>query len=153
LFARAAEQLGSDPLVARRLRNYRAMHLLNEGDAKAALAELEKPLPTSALDNGGTAKTALEIDAVAARRLNADTKLGQQLSAESDELLPAEKAEILDAQALQLRGSALRLGGDLGGAADALRNADARVAAVRSGKVESIVWMRAQISGDLASIA
>ncbi len=153
LFARAAEQLGSDPLVARRLRNYRSMHLLNEGDAKAALAELEKPLPTSALDNGGAAKTSLEIDAVAARRLNADTKLGQQLGAESDELLPAEKAEILDAQALQLRGSALRLGGDLGGAADALRNADARVAAVRSGKVESIVWMRAQIAGDLASIA
>lgn len=153
LFARAAEQLGSDPLVARRLRNYRAMHLLNEGDAKGALAELDKPLPTSALDNGGIAKTGLEIDAVAARRLNADSKLGQQLGAESDELLPAEKAEILDAQALQLRGSALRLGGDLAGAADALRSADARVAAVRSGKVESIVWMRAQIAGDLASIA
>src|SRR5690348_8963826 len=40
LFARAAEQVGSDPLVGRRLRNYRAMHLLNEGDAKGALAEL-----------------------------------------------------------------------------------------------------------------
>ena len=153
LFARAAEQLGSDPLVARRLRNYRAMHLLNEGDAKAALVELDKPLPTSALDNGGAAKTDLEIDAVAAKRLNADSRLGQQLGAESDELLPAEKAQILDAQAIQLRGSALRLTGDLNGAADALRNADARVAAVRSGKVESIVWMRAQIAGDLASIA
>ncbi|MGN6058851.1 MAG: CHAT domain-containing protein, partial [Sphingomicrobium sp.] len=57
LFARAAEQLGSDPLVARRLRNYRAMHLLNEGDGKAALAELDKPLPTSALDTGAAAKT------------------------------------------------------------------------------------------------
>ena len=153
LFARAAEQLGSDPLVARRLRNYRAMHLLNEGDAKGALAELDKALPTSAIDNGGAAKTGLEIDATAARRLNADSKIGQQLGAESDELLPAEKAEILDAQALQLRGSALRLSGDLAGAADALRNADARVGAVRSGKVESIVWMRAQIAGDLASIA
>ena len=152
LFARAAEQLGSDPLVARRLRNYRAMHLLNEGDSKAALAELDKPLPTSSIDDGGTAK-GLEIDAVAAKRLNADSKLGQQLGAESDELLPAEKAEILDAQALQLRGSALRLGGDLAAAAGALRSADARVAAVRSGKVESIVWMRAQIAGDLASIA
>ncbi len=153
LFARAAEQLGSDPLVARRLRNYRAMHLLNEGDAKAALAELDKPLPTSALDSGAAAKTRLEIDAVAARRLNADSRLGQQLGAESDELLPAEKAEILDAQALQLRGSALRLTGNLAGATEALRGADSKVAAVRSGKVESIVWMRAQIAGDLASIA
>lgn len=153
LFARAVEQLGSDPLVARRLRNYRAMHLLNESEAKAALAELDKPLPMSALDDGGATKTGLEIDAVAAKRLNADSKLGQQLGAESDELLPAEKAQILNAQALQLRGSALRLTGDLAGAAGALRNADARVAAVRSGKVESIVWMRAQIAGDLASIA
>lgn len=153
LFARAAEQMGSDPLVGRRLRNYRAMHLLNEGEAKATIAELDKPLPTSALDNGGKAKTELEIDAVAARRLNADTKLGQQLGDESDELLPAEKAEILDAQALQLRGSALRLTGDLASASEALRSADAKVSAVRNGKVESIVWMRAQIAGDLASIA
>ena len=153
LFARAAEQLGSDPLVARRLRNYRAMHLLNESDGKAALAELDKPLPTSALNDSGAAKTGLEIDAVAAKSLNADSKLGQQLGAESDELLPAEKAEILDAQALQLRGSALRLTGDVAGATAALRQADAKVAAVRNGKVASIVWMRAQIAGDLASIA
>lgn len=153
LFSRAAEQLGSDPLVARRLRNYRAMHLLNEGDGKAALAELDKPLPTSALDNGGPAKAGLEIDAVAARELNSDSRLGRELGAESDELLPAEKAQILDAQALQLRGSALRLTGDLAAATAALRQADAKVASVRSGKVASIVWMRAQIAGDLASIA
>ena len=152
LFARAAEQVGSDPLVGRRLRNYRAMHLLNEGDAKGALAELDKPVPTGAT-GGGTGKGGLEIDAVAAKRLNADSRLGQQLGAESDELLPAEKLEILDAQALQLRGSALRLSGDFAAASDALRAADAKVAAVRNGKVASIVWMRAQIAGDLASIA
>src|SRR5690348_12889268 len=149
LFARAAEQVGSDPLVGRRLRNYRAMHLLNEGDAKGALAELDKPLPTSTLDSG-TAKTTLEIDAVAARKLNADSRIGQQLGNETDELLPAEKVEILDAQALQLRGSALRLAGNLAAANEALRQADAKVAAVRAGKLSSVVWMRAQIAGDLA---
>ena len=153
LFARAAEQVGSDPLVGRRLRNYRAMHLLNEGDAKGALAELDKPLPTSPLDSGGATKTVAEIDAAAARRLNADSKIGQQLGTDSDDLLPAEKAAILDAQALQLRGSALRLSGDLPAAAEALRSADAKVSAVRNGKVASIVWMRAQIAGDRASIA
>jgi CHAT domain-containing protein len=153
LFARAAEQVGSDPLVGRRLRNYRAMHLLNQGDAKGALAELEKPLPTSALDSAGATKTGLEIDAVAATQLNADSKLGQQLGGQSDDLVSAEKAEILDAQALQLRGSALRLTGDLPAATAALQQADAKVAAVRGGKVASIVWMRAQIAGDLAAIA
>src|SRR3954452_10783810 len=32
LFSRAAEVVGNDPIVGRRLRNYRAMHLLNKGD-------------------------------------------------------------------------------------------------------------------------
>ena len=113
LFARAAEEVGSDPIVARRLRNYRAMHLLNQGDAKGALDELDKPLPKAVLEDEGAVRTALEIDAVTARRLNAESKLGQQLGAQSDELLPSEKAEILDAQALQLRGTSLRLTGDL----------------------------------------
>lgn len=152
LFSRAAEQVGSDPLAGRRLRNYRTMHLLNQGDAKGALAELDKPLPTSSLD-GGNGKSGPEIDAVAAKQLNADSRLGQQLGAESDELLPAEKIVVLDAQALQLRGSALRLSGDLAGATEALRSADEKVAGLRGGKVSSIVWMRAQIAGDLASIA
>jgi CHAT domain-containing protein len=153
LLARAAEQVGSDAIVARRLRNYRAMHLLNQGDAKGALEELDKPLPKAVLDEEGAARSKLEIDAVTSRRLNADSKLGQQLGAQSDELLPAEKAEILDAQALQLRGTSLRLSGDLNAAATALRDADAKLQAVRGGKVASIMWMRAQILGDLAAIA
>src|SRR3954447_17915004 len=153
LFARAAEQIGSDAIVARRLRNYRAMHLLNQGDAKAAMEELDKPLPTVVLEDEGATRSTLEIDAVTAKRLNADSKLGQQLGAQSDELLPAEKAEILDAQALQLRGTSMRLTGDLNAAGNALRGADAKLAAVRGGKVASIIWMRAQILGDLAAIA
>jgi CHAT domain-containing protein len=152
LFARAAEQLGNDPLVARRLRNYRAMHLLNRGDAKAAIEELDKPMPTPASAAEGSAE-GLQIDAVTAHSLNAGSRLGQQLSEQGDELLPAEKLEILDAQALQLRGSALRLAGDLNGATSALKSADAKAAAVRAGRVASIAWMRAQIAGDLGAIA
>jgi CHAT domain-containing protein len=152
LFARAAEQVGSDAIVARRLRNYRAMHLLNQGDAKGALEELDKSLPKAVLEDEGTAR-GLEIDAVTAKRLNADAKLGQQLGSQSDELLPAEKAEILDAQALQLRGTSLRLTGDLNSAGNALRSAASKLEAVRGGKVASVMWMRAQILGDLAAIA
>ena len=151
LLARAAELVGSDAIVARRLRNYRAMHLLNQADPKAALDELNKPLPEGAVLPGEVAR--LEIDAATARRLNSESKLGQQLGGSSDELLPIEKAEILDGQALQLRGTALRLTGDLSAAVDALRGADAKLQSVRSGRVASIVWMRAQIVGDLAAIA
>lgn len=154
LFARAAEQVGSDPIVARRLRNYRAMHLLNQGKPKEALTELDKPLPKATFDNGvAGASGSLTIDAVTAQSLNVGAKLGQQLGEQAEELLPAEKAEILDGQALQLRGTSLRLTGDLAGASEALRAAEAKLQAVRDGKVASIMWLRAQILGDLAAIA
>jgi CHAT domain-containing protein len=153
LFAKASEVVGNDAIVARRLRNYRAMHLLNQGDAKAALAELDKTLPKGMELQSGLARGSLEIDDTTAKRLNAESKLGQQLGAASDELLPQEKAEILDGQALQLRGTSLRLTGDIKGAVDALQKADARLQSVRSGKVASIIWMRAQILGDLAAVA
>ncbi|MBA3669237.1 MAG: CHAT domain-containing protein [Sphingomonas sp.] len=154
LFARAFDMVGSDELVARRLRNYRAMHELNQGDVKNALKELDK-LPARSV-NTATASLGsgqINIDASMARRLNADTKLGRQLGIQSGELLPAEKLEILDGQALQLRGTALRLTGNIGGAVTALNSADAKLQAVRNGTVTSVVWMRAQILGDLAAIA
>jgi CHAT domain-containing protein len=153
LFARAAENVGSDPIVARRLRNYRAIHELNQGDPKAALAELDKPLPKALYASGNGTGGALEINDMTARRLNADSKYGQQLGAQSDELLPDEKIEILDGQSLQLRGTSLRLTGDRAGAREALRRADGELLAVRGGKVASILWMRAQIFGDLGAIA
>jgi CHAT domain-containing protein len=153
LFAKAAEQLDPDPIVIRRLRNYRAMHLLNQGDPKGALEVLDKPLPKSAEIPGVDSPKRLEIDAATARRLNAESKLGQRLGGASDDLLPAEKAEILDGQALQLRGTSLRLTGNVAGAVEALQRADAKLEAVRSGRVASVFWMRAQIVGDLAAIA
>lgn len=153
LFSRASDLVGSDPIVARRLRNYRAIHDLNQGNPKGALAELDKPLPTSARQQEAGGNGSLDIDPLVAKRLNSESKIGQQLGAESDELLPAEKAEILDGQALQLRGTSLRLTGDINAASTALRAADAKLAGVRSGKVASVVWMRAQILGDLGAIA
>src|SRR6185437_10176512 len=153
LFSRAAELVGDNPIVARRLRNYRAIHDLNQLDAKAALAELDKPLPKLATVSQAEGPGKLEIDDALAKRLNADSKFGQQLGAQSDELLPDEKAQILDGQALQLRGTALRLTGDRAGAKDALRRADGELLAVRGGKVASITWMRAQIFGDLGALS
>ena len=153
LFARAAEYVGNDPIVARRLRNYRAIHDLNQGEPKDALTELEKPLPKTAHASAIGANGKLEIDNVMSKRLNADSKFGQQLGVQSDELLPAEKAEILDGQAAQLRGTSLRLTGDRVGARQALQRADASLQAVRGGKVASILWMRAQIFADLGAIA
>jgi CHAT domain-containing protein len=153
LFARAAEQLGNDPLVARRLRNYRAMHQLNQNNPDAALAELEKPIPKMPDDNVASGTGGPVINLVTAKRLNSETRLGEQLGGASEELLPAEKAQILDGQALQLRGTSLRLKGKLAEATEALHQADAKLEAVRDGRVESVAWMRGQILDDLAAIA
>jgi CHAT domain-containing protein len=153
LFARAAELVGSDLVVARRLRNYRAIHDLNQGDATAALAELDKTLAKSVTTNRASVTGTPEIDSAMSRRLNAEGKFGKQLGEQSDELLPDEKIEILDGQAHQLRGTALRLNGNRAGARDALRQADGELLAVRGGKVASILWMRAQIFGDLGALA
>jgi CHAT domain-containing protein len=152
LFLRATEQLGNDPLVARRIRNYRAIHELNQGDAAAALKELDKPVP-KAVHEAGEAASGAVIGPVAAKRLNSETRLGQQLAGNSDELLPAEKAEILDGQALQLRGTSLRLEGNLPEAVSALQQADSKLQSIRDGRVASVMWMRAQILGDEAAIA
>ncbi len=157
LFARAAQQGGGDPIVTRRIRNYRAIHELNLGDPKGAIEELEKSMPTTvsavAGSSGTGPATSATIDDAMAKRLNAESRVGLQLGAQADELLPVEKAEILDGQALQLRGTALRLLDRDAEASVALRSADQRLQAVRGGKVASIIWMRAQILGDLAAIA
>ena len=52
LFSRAEALAGADPVTARRLRNYRAIHLLNQGMTDAAMAELDKPMPPHRASTG-----------------------------------------------------------------------------------------------------
>jgi CHAT domain-containing protein/tetratricopeptide (TPR) repeat protein len=153
LFSRAEGLVRGDPLDGRRLRNYRAMHLLNQGQSAEALKELDKPVPAFASAAAPGSGRSLEIDVATAKRLNSESNVGEQLGTSSDQLLPEEKAEILDGQALQLRGTSLRLGGDYAAATQSLQNADTKLQAVRGGRVASIAWMRAQIAGDLGAIA
>ncbi len=152
LLARARDLVGTDIVVARQLRNYRAMHLLNQGQAQGALKELDKPLPQAGMMSS-QALAELIIDPATAARLNAESPVSRQLGAGGAGLLPEEKAQILDGQALQLRGTALRLKNDKAGAAKSLTKADAQLQTVRGGRVSSIVWMRAQILSELAAIA
>ncbi|HEU0098273.1 MAG TPA: CHAT domain-containing tetratricopeptide repeat protein [Allosphingosinicella sp.] len=151
LFARAAEAGGGDMVVARMLRNYRAIDLLNRGSAADALAELDKPLPPSATLPAPDAATA--IDARTAARVAAESPALRQLGGPGGMLLPEERAQILDAQALHLRGTLLRLAGRPEPASEALQKALAGLDSVRDGRVASTVWLRAQIYGEIASLA
>ena len=152
LLDRARAMLGNDPLVARQLRNYRSMHLLNQGAAEEALTELDKPLPDAA-ELPVPAIRSLKIDRSIAARLNADSAATEQLGTGGGALQLEEKVQILNAQIDLLRGPALRLTGDLVGAAAALKRADDLLATIRGGRIASIVWMRAQAQGEMGAIA
>jgi CHAT domain-containing protein/predicted GNAT family N-acyltransferase len=148
LFDEATPLVANDPVLARRLRNYRAMHLLNQLRPEQALAELDRPLPPGAR----ALPAARPVDAATAARLNRDRPVSRSLDASAGALLPEEKVAILEAQAQHLRGTIHRIEGRAGEAQTALDDALARLIAVRGGAVASTMWMQAQILGELAAI-
>ncbi|HVQ07430.1 MAG TPA: CHAT domain-containing protein, partial [Allosphingosinicella sp.] len=149
LFSRAAEMAGADPVTARRLRNYRAMHLLNQGMAAAALTELDRSVPPLAASN---AVGELVIDRATAGRLSAESPGASRLRG-SEGLTQEDKAQILDGQALQLRGTILHLQGRDAEAAAPFNRALTEMVAIRGGRIAATVWLRAQIHGELAGLA
>ncbi len=149
LFARAAEMAGADPVTARRLRNYRAMHLLNRGLPAEALAELDRPMPAMA---GSGAVRELVIDRRTAGRLSAESPGAARLRG-PEGLTEEDKAQVLDGQAQQLRGTVFRLQGRDAEAAAPFNRALAELIAIRGGRIAATLWLRAQIHGELASLA
>nr|WP_310523534.1 CHAT domain-containing protein [Polymorphobacter sp.] len=153
LFRRAGAVLDpADPVVTRLYRNFRAMHALNHARPETALAELDR---VAVADTAG-----LDIDRVAggfidvpmAQKLNSDDDALRGLAGVNARLTPAERASVLDAQALYLRGAAERMMGDDAGARASLSAAMAKLASVRQGRVASIGWLKAGIAGEMAVI-
>ncbi len=155
LFARAAAAPSAgDPVVARLIRNFRAIHALNQGRPAAAVAALDSaaaPATSAATDRDALARGVIDAR-LAARLARQDATLGA-LSGADDRLTPAERAQILDAQALQLRGTALRQSGDGDGALRALAAAEGGLLAVRGGRIASLAGIRADIVAERAQIA
>ncbi len=149
LFSRAEGMAGADPVTARRLRNYRAMHLLNQGMAAAAVAELDRPVPPIGVD---AAVRQLVIDRPIAGRLSAESPGAGRLRGQEG-LTQEDKAQILDGQALHLRGTVLRLQGRDADSVAPFNRALAELVAIRGGRIAATVWLRAQINGELAGIA
>jgi len=149
LFSRAEALAGADPVTARRLRNYRAIHHLNRGMAAAALTELDRPMPTIGLARG---VEELVIDRPIAGRLSAESPGAGRLRGEEG-LSQEDKAQILDGQALHLRGIVLRLQGRDADAVAPFGRALEDLAVIRDGRIAATVWLRAQIQGELAGIA
>ena len=148
LFALGGQLAQGNAIGERLLRNFEAMHLLNRGAYGAVEARLARPLQTD-VERVSQAGDAVAINVPLAARLNANAYGGLVEGTGSVRLTPAERAEIIDAQALQIGGTAARLLGQDERARSALMAAQRRSVAVREGRVTSIVRLRSQILGEL----
>lgn len=153
LFIEADPLTAPDPVAARLQRNFEAINLLNQGYVDKAIERLDQPI-SAGLPGAQETVKGLEISQPIAAQINAGSS-GSGVLGFVDELKlsPVERAAILDAQALQIRGTALRLLGRPKEAKAALLDSYARAVAVRDGRVTSIARLRAQVLGELALIA
>lgn len=151
LFAEARKVGSGDAINERLLRNFEAIHQLNRGRPDRAVARLDRPLATD-FEGLSTEGGALAITIPIAARLNADRGSGVNGITADVALTPRERVTIIDAQALQLRGTALRLQGRTGAARAALQQALAQAIQVRDGRVTTIARMRGQILAELGLV-
>lgn len=149
LFAATRPAAAGSPVLARMQRNYEAMDALNQRQPARALALLEAPL---ASEFGGAEEVrALTIGAALAGQLSSES--GRTTGEYSLSLTPLERARLLDGQHDYLKATVLRQLGRSGEAPALLAAAERSFAEVRDGRVISVVWLRAQVLGELAENA
>ncbi len=152
LFAGLTRMPTADPVQLRLRRNFVALHLLNQRRPGEALAELQRPVTPIAPPRPVQANAARpEIDRITAAELNSRSSAAQ-LGGDAANLTPEERAAILDAQARQMRGTILRLQGDLDGAQAALTGAEQSLATIREGRVSSITRLRVTTISESAAV-
>ncbi len=154
LFAESARaQLTGDGLSQRLLRNYRALDLLNQRRPDDAVAELATAVdPVNAVfDKARLADGVINLPL--AEAINRENSATRRMGSPDPSLTRAEKAEILDDQALAIGATAARMAGRTEDAVAGFTKARDRLATVRGGQVNSIVWLSAEIEIELARIA
>lgn len=151
LFAQARTVGSGDPINERLLRNFEAIHQLSRGRPDRAIARLDRKLATD-FEGLSTEGGTLAITIPIAARLNAERGSGVSGINTDVALTPRERVTIIDAQALQLRGTALRLMGQQSEARTALQQALAQAVEVRDGRVTTIARMRGQILAELGLV-
>ena len=149
LFNSVRSQTAASPVLSRMLRNYEALNALNRQNGAEALRIVDAPLRADFTDAAELRQ--LTIGENLARRLAAEN--GSSLGGLSSTLTALEKAQLLDGQGSYLRAAALRLLGRNQEAVSSLESASQVLAEVRGGRVTSVVWLRAQILGELAELA
>lgn len=150
LFRNAADMRVSDRVQARLRRNFEAMHLLNQAQLDAALEVLARPMiALEPLLSAGASD--IEVNDRVAAEINGGIPASASLGVKQDtKLTPEERAAIIDAQALQLRGTVLRLKGQPGEGRALMQEALEDAVRIREGRVTTIARLRAQIMAEIA---
>ncbi|ASK86813.1 CHAT domain protein [Sphingorhabdus sp. SMR4y] len=153
LFEQAGEINDDDPITERLQRNFETIDLLNQGRYDAAITRIKAPLENTIAGQAALAER-LEITAPISSRINGSAQTRSLLGfVDETKLSPQERAEIIDAQALQLLGTAQRLNGDSEAARNSFLSAYNRAIAVRDGRVTSITRLRAQTLAELSLLS
>jgi len=156
LFARAANTSAANEVVGGRLlRNFRAIHLINQELIPAAFEELDRPVKPISMTEGNSDAALGEgvISMGIADQLNRENESLERLGGIDSRLRPYERAQILDAQAMQLRGVAYRLQHNYPEARRSFAAATSALNLVREGRVTSTAWLRSEILSDTALIS
>lgn len=150
LFAEANRLPTGDLIQTRLRRNFEALHLLNQKRYADALDRIDQTVVPLA-GNPQLPSGAIEIGTQLAAEINAGLPLSQRIGAsESTALTTEERGLFLDAQALQIRGTLLRLLGKPGESRAILERAGHDVLAVHDGRVVSVIRLRSQILAETA---
>ncbi|WP_395394058.1 CHAT domain-containing protein [Novosphingobium sp. BL-8A] len=150
-FAEAEAMKLGDPVQARLARNYTAIDAINRGALDDALAALDRPVPQFVPVTSSDG--ALTIDRRTADGLNAGSAAQLTgLLGQPGTLSQQDRAALIDAQALQLRGTVLRLQGHPDEARAALDAAQRQTLQVQDGRIISATRMRAQILSEIALV-
>lgn len=154
LFSASAGAIArGDGVTQRLLRNYRAIDRLNQRKADAALQELARPVSALGASFDFESLSAGLITRPISEQINRESSGLKRLGAVDPGLTDAERAEILDAQAVVLGAIAARLQGRFPEALSGLQSAATRLSKVRDGRVTSTAWLRSEIEIELAGLA
>jgi CHAT domain-containing protein len=143
----------NDGVTQRLIRNYRAINLLNQHRHAEAIALLRAPVAPVAEDLQADEIRRGLITPPLSLAINRESASAQEVASIGDSLTPAERAAILDAQATELNGMALRQLKQLGDAETQLAEARGKILAVREGRVQSARWLLSEIEVERALVA
>jgi tetratricopeptide (TPR) repeat protein len=144
----------SDAYVSRLIRNFRAMHSLNQRQGETALTILSEDMPSGgAADDASTRLATGFLDRPITQRLNNDDVATAAFGGVDVKLTFAERVAILDVQKDHLEGVARRLLGQLEAAAQLQSAALGTLGQIRNGELGSLTWLKAAVLIELAAIS